>query len=247
MTRAPGLAALTAGAAAITLAGPAAADCADQSCPKEVSTAMSSSGGKLPLVLSVGVRSLSYVPSSHDRFDGSVQSSSLGYDFTGDQLGSSPLRAYGAEIGADYGLTPLVYVGAAAAWGEGSWSAQPFDAGSTTVSPRATVNSHMWLTGLRAGVRLPLGPVSLRAEVLGGAQWIDLQQFATSGGMQMTADASTVAWLVEPRVAADLWVTPYTVLSVFASMPDGSSSAADAGLMVAWHWRSFDGRYSGVL
>jgi hypothetical protein len=226
----------------------AAADCADKSCPTAVSQAMAQSSGRLPLVLSIGVRSLSYAPSSHDRFDGNVASSPTGYSFNGDALGDTPLRAYGVEIGADYALTPLVYAGLATAWGEGSWSAQPFQAGGVTVSPRATVNSHMWLTGARAGVRLPLGPVSLRAEVLGGAQWMDLQQFATTTtGGQMSADATTVAWLVDPRVAADLWVTPYVVVSAFAAMPELDTRAANGGLLLAWHLRSFDGRYSGVL
>jgi hypothetical protein len=249
MMRSRTCAALVVAAASILSSREAAADCAgaDKSCPTTVSQAMAQSSGRFPLILSIGLRSLSYAPSSHDRFDGNVQASPMGYAFNGDALGDSALRAYGLEIGADYALTPLVYAGVATAWGEGSWTAQPFDAGGVTVSPRATVNSHMWLSGVRAGVRLPLGPVSLRAEVLGGAEWIDLQQFAGMAGGQMTADASTVSWLVEPRVSADLWVTPYLVVSAFAAMPGVNTQAANGGLMLAWHWRSFDGRYSGVL
>jgi hypothetical protein len=248
MMRSRTFAALLVGAVSILSTRVAAADCADKSCPAVVSEAMAQSGNRFPLILSMGVRSMSYAPSSHDRFDGNVASSSTGYQFQGDALGDTPLRAYGLEIGADYALTPLFYTGLATAWGEGSWSAQPFQAGGVIVSPRATVNSHMWLTGVRAGVRLPLGPVSLRAELLGGAQWMDLQQYATtSTGGQMSADATTVAWLVEPRVAADLWVTPYVVVSAFAAMPGIDTQAANGGILLAWHWRSFDGRYSGVL
>lgn len=240
---------LVVGAVGILTTRTAAADCTggDKSCPAVVSQAMASSSTRLPLILSIGVRSLSYAPSSHDRFDGNVQASPMGYAFNGDALGDAPLRAYGLEVGADYALTPLIYAGVATAWGEGTWSAQPFQADGVTVSPRATVNSHMWLTGVRAGVRLPLGPVSFRAELLGGAKWIDLQQFAGMAGGQMTADATTVSWLVEPRVSADLWVTPYLVVSAFAAMPEANAQAANGGLMLAWHWRSFDGRYSGVL
>lgn len=242
-------AAILAASASIFSARVATADCAgaDKSCPTPVSQAMAQSGGRFPLILSFGFRTMSYAPSSSDRFDGNVQASPMGYSFNGDALGDSPLRAYGLELGADYALTPLVYAGLATAWGEGSWSAQPFEAGGVTVSPRATVNAHMWLSGVRAGVRLPLGPVSLRAEVLGGAQWIDLQQFASMGVGQMTADATTVEWLAEPRVAADLWVTPYLVVSAFGAMPGFDTRAANGGLLLAWHWRSFDGRYSGVL
>lgn len=143
-------------------------------------------------------------------------------------------------------LTPFVYVGAAGAWGEGSWSATPFQAGGVLVQPRGTVNAHMWQTGLRAGLRIPLGPITARAEVLGGAEWVALQQLAASDTMQMTGGASTVTWLVEPRAAVDLWVTPYTVLSAFAAMPGIETRAANGGVLFSWHLRSFDGRYSGV-
>lgn len=239
--------AATIATAAVLVAREAQADCTDGSCPREVAQAMADSSARRPLVLSVGLRSLSYVPSSRDRFDGDIQASPMGYQFSGDSLGDSTVRAYGGEIGADLAVTPLVYVGAAAAWGEGAWSATPFPAGALTIEPRGTVDVHMWQTGLRAGVRLPLGPISVRAEVLGGAEWLSLQQLALQGAGSMTATAASVTWLVEPRVAVDLWTTPYTVLSAFGTMPDFDSRGANGGLLFAWHVRSFDGRYSGVL
>lgn len=226
---------------------PAAADCADPSCPKEVSQAMASSAARYPLVLSVALRSLSYAPSSRDRFDGNVQTSPTGYQFTGDALGGSPVRAYGAELGLDWAFSSFFYAGAAAAWGEGAWSATPFAAGPMTIEPRSTINARLWLTGLRAGVRLPLGPLSVRGEMLGGAEWIDLAQYASVGTSSWTASATSVAWLVEPRVAVDLWTSPYTVVSVFGTMPGFDSRAANGGVAFAVHLRSFDGRYVGVL
>jgi hypothetical protein len=240
-------AALALGAACILSGRAAAADCADQSCPREVSTAMAASATRLPLVLSVGLRTLTYSPSARDRFDGGVQSSSSGYEFMGDALGNSPLRAYGPEIGIDWAFSPFAYIGADASWGTGSWWSQPFAAGQTMVGPRGTVNEQMWLSGLRAGVRLPLGPVSLRTELLGGAEWVSLEQYATAAGGQALANAQSVFWLVEPRVAADLWVSPFVALSAFATMPGFQPQATNAGVAVAWHPRSFDGRYIGVL
>ena len=225
----------------------AAADCADLSCPKEVSQAMAASVTRYPLVLTLGLRSLSYQPSSRDRFDGAVQTSPAGYQFSGDSLGDSAVRAYGGEVGLDWAFTSFFYAGAAAAWGEGAWSAAPFAAGAMTIDPRATVNAHLWLTGVRGGVRLPLGPLSVRGEMLGGAEWISLQQYATIGQSSMTATASTVTWLLEPRVAVDLWTTPFTAVSVFGTMPGFDSRAANGGVAFAVHLRSFDGRYVGVL
>ena len=103
------------------------------------------------------------------------------------------------------------------------------------------------LTGVRAGVRLPLGPLSVRGEMLGGAEWISLQQYASIGQGSMTANATTVTWLLEPRVAVDLWTTPYTAVSVFGTMPGFDSRAVNGGVAFAVHLRSFDGRYVGVL
>jgi len=225
----------------------AAADCADMSCPKEVSQAMAASAARYPLVLTVGLRSLSYEPSSRDRFDGNVQTGATGYQFTGDSLGDAPVRAYGGEVGLDWAFNSFFYAGAAAAWGEGAWSAAPFTSGAMSIDPRGTVNAHLWLTGLRAGVRLPLGPISLRGEMLGGAEWIALQQYASVGQSSMTANATTVTWLLEPRVAVDLWTTPFTALSVFGTMPGFDSRATNGGVAFAVHLRSFDGRYVGVL
>ncbi|HEY8088769.1 MAG TPA: hypothetical protein VIF09_13010, partial [Polyangiaceae bacterium] len=202
--------------AILSAAGTARADCTDGSCPRDVAQAMSESGARRPLVLSFGLRSLSYMPSSRDRFDGNLSAGPMSYQFNGDSLGGDPVRTFGGEVGADLLLTPFVYIGAAGAWGEGSWSTTPFAAGDVMVQPRGTINAHIWQTGLRAGVRIPLGPITARAELLGGAQWISLEQQAVSTTMQMVGGASTVTWLVEPRAAVDLWTTPYTVLSAFA-------------------------------
>jgi hypothetical protein len=234
-------------AASLLLARTAAADCADPSCPKEVSSAMAKSAGRPALVVSVALRSLSYAPNARDRFDGTVQSSPRGYQFQGDALGDSTLRAYGGEVGLDWAFTPFTYFGAAGAWGAGEWSAPPFQAGTMTVEPRATVNARIWTGGLRAGVRLPLGPLSFRGELLGGAEWVSLQQLASSATTSMTADAATAMWLLEPRAAVDLWTTPFTAVSVFGSMPGFDARATNAGVAFAIHVRSFDGRYTGVL
>jgi hypothetical protein len=244
---AKGAAAVGVVGAILSVAGTARADCTDGSCPRDVAQAMAESGAHRPLVLSFGLRSLSYMPSSRDRFDGNLSAGPMSYQFNGDSLGGDPVRAFGGEVGADLLLTPFVYIGAAGAWGEGAWTATPFAAGDVMVQPRGTINAHLWQTGLRGGVRIPLGPITARAEILGGAQWVSLEQQAVSTTMQMVGGASTVTWLVEPRAAVDLWTTPYTVLSAFAAMPGVDARAANGGILFAWHMRSFDGRYSGVL
>jgi hypothetical protein len=76
---------------------------------------------------------------------------------------------------------------------------------------------------------------------------VSLQQYATMTAGQTAATAQSVFWLVEPRVAADLWVSPFVAISAFATMPGFVPQATNAGIAVAWHPRSFDGRYIGVL
>ena len=63
----------------------------------------------------------------------------------------------------------------------------------------------------------------------------------------MAASAQSALWLVEPRAAVDLWVSPYVAVTAFATMPGFNAQATNAGFSVAWHPRSFDGRYVGVL
>lgn len=88
-------AAVAAAIGAILSARSAWADCTDGSCPRDVAQAMAESGSRRPLVLSFGLRSLSYMPSSRDKFDGSLSAGPMTYQFNCDSLGSDPVRAWG--------------------------------------------------------------------------------------------------------------------------------------------------------
>jgi len=97
--------------------------------------------------------------------------------------------------------------------------------------------------GASAGLRLPLGPVSLRGEMLVGANWVSLSQYASNATNKLTSTATAITALIEPRAAIDLWVTPFATVSLFGAMPSFEPSAVDAGIMLSGHFRAFDGRY----
>ena len=198
------------------------------------------------LVGSIGVRSLSYSPSSSTTFDGNVETSPLAYKLSGDSFGPTALRAYGVEFGLGWYPTAFTYVGAALAVGEGKYGGPSFVADSLRIEPRDSLNVSMTYFGGVGGLRLPLGPVSLRAEMAVGGNWISVDQYASTATNRLTSTASATALLIEPRAALDVWATPFLTVSLFASTPSFDTNATNAGLMVAGHLRAFDGRY-GLL
>jgi hypothetical protein len=188
-------------------------------------------------------RTLSYVPSSGGTFDGNVESSPLAYHFTGSALGSSAVRSYGGETGAAWLPFPYLYLGAALAFGMGSASPPAFTANGLTITPGAGVNVSDTGVGGVVGVRLPLGALSLRADALLGASFLSLDEYVSTGGRQLTASGSATAFLVEPRLHADVWLTPFVTVGLFATMPSFTPSATNAGFSLAFHTSAFDGRF----
>lgn len=196
-----------------------------------------------PSRVHAGAPIAAYAPSGA-AFDGNVESSPLAYHFSGNALGPSAVETYGLELGALWFPTPYTYVGPAVAFGFGYSGATPAVAGGLSLQPRGTLNASITDLGLVAGLRLPLGVFSLRADVLAGGQWISIDQYVQSGSSSLTATASSTVLLVEPRVSLDLWANPYFTVSAVAAMPNFDERALSGGLMLAGHFRAFDGKSS---
>jgi hypothetical protein len=195
-----------------------------------------------PIVATLTLRSISYSPSAHDSFDGNVESSSLAYKFGGNAFGS-PLRTFGAEMGLFWYPTPFTYVGPALGFGEGKYSGGSFVANALTIEPRDSLNVTTTAVGGVVGLRLPLGPISLRGELFAGADFLSIDQYAQNGSTLLTATSSATSFLLEPRAAVDLWATPFVTVSLFGAMPSFDARAMDGGIVLAGHLRAFDGRY----
>ncbi len=87
------------------------------------------------------------------------------------------------------------------------------------------------------------GPFQLRGEIFGGGRLVvvggkdDAAASATSGAAFLGG-----AWVVEPRAAVDVWLTPDTTLGLWAGSDVLQRGAWSTGIAFAFHSRSFDAR-----
>jgi hypothetical protein len=196
------------------------------------------------IALSLGLRSASYDTTRGGAFDGNVESSSLAYHFPGSAMGAGVVRSYGLDLGALYYMVPYLYLGADVVATLGNYGAPSFHSNGLVISPSSPLNVSQWEAGGVLGARLPLGWVALRADVLLGASWLSLDQYALSGGHERTATAEAVSLLVEPRVHLDVWTRPFLTVSAFAAMPGFVPATLSGGVELTGHFRAFDGAFA---
>ncbi len=195
-------------------------------------------------VVSLSARSLSYLPSRGGSVDGSggTAQAPIAYSYPGSAMGKRPLRAYGGELGMFWYPVPYFYLGTAFAAGAGSYDGPSIQTGGARIDPAGTPNLTMLALGGVLGLRVPAGPISVRGDVLGGGQWVWLSQRAyPATGNEEAVRASAAAWLLEPRLSVDVWLTPFASLSAFVGVPNLDQSAVNFGLGVSGHVRAFDG------
>jgi hypothetical protein len=141
---------------------------------------------------------------------------------------------------------PYFYVGAGLAYGAGHSSAAPFSANGLTLTPGAGLNVSDTVVSGVVGGRLPLGPVSIRLDLLAGASLMSVDQYATSGPNQLTATGSATGLYLEPRVHLDVWATPFFSVGAFAGMPNLDTTGTNVGVTLSVHTVAYDGRF-GLL
>jgi hypothetical protein len=99
--------------------------------------------------------------------------------------------------------------------------------------------------GAYGGLRLPLGPLSLRAEGYAGARILNLSQKALgSDGVGHSTNATTLIGVFEPRAVLDVWVSPRLTLTAYAGFDLPTGSVRSFGLTFEGHLRAFDGAYT---
>lgn len=189
--------------------------------------------GRTPASVSTGWVSDDFDPAGH-----SFEEKRLGYanqigHFEGDRL--APIHGNGFFVDARMHVTPWIYAGVdlRAAWGDPPASTFAFAGGQQMTWDSA------WLATMAGvvGARVPLGRVSLRGELVAGIHG------ATLSSTAMDTSADTVAPLVEPRVALDLWMSPWWVLEANAGANLLDRSEHVFGLGLSFHGQAFDGRY----
>ena len=189
--------------------------------------------GRMPAVVTSGWITDAFDPVGHSFDEKRVGYANVTGQFSGDHL--APIRGNGFFVDVRLHVTPTFYAGVdlRAAWGDAPASTFAFAGGETMTWDSA------WLASMAgvAGTRIPLGRVSLRGEVVAGVHG------ATLGSKDAGMSASAAAPLLEPRVAADVWLSPWWAFeaSAGANVLDRSEHVFSVGL--ALHLQAFDGSF----
>ncbi len=136
-------------------------------------------------------------------------------------------------------VTRGVYVGGEVGLGFGNAPAVPLGEPASVTTP--TNPSVHLVGGALLGIQsIRSGPFQLRGELFGGARVVALPAKDEAG--VATASFVGAAWMMEPRVAADVWVAPDITLGVWGGTDVLQRGAWSTGLALVLHTRSFDAR-----
>lgn len=197
-----------------------------------------------PITLGFGARYLSFAPEGTTfkgalKRDGKV--TNVAYDSSA--LGTAPLGGGGFGLRITGFVLPFIYAGIEYGITLGHNERAGFSAGGATFEPTGKlVDTFGFGGGGLVGLRLPLGPISVRGEVLFGGYTLSLMQSVVKGTLESNSvpmGAST--WAIEPRVAVDLWATPWMTVSGSYGRNVVDHGSQTAALTLTWHVRSFDG------
>lgn len=189
--------------------------------------------GRAPAAVTSGWISDAFNPAGHSFDENRTGYANLTGRFSGDRL--EPMRGNGFYLDVRVHLTPMLYAGVdlRAASADAPAATFAFAGGQPMTWDSAWL---MTMAGV-AGARIPLGRLSLRAEIVAGLHGAELSSQA------MDTSASTVAPLVEPRLAADLWLSPWWALEAMAGANALDRSEHVFGVGLALHLQAFDGRF----
>jgi hypothetical protein len=205
----------------------------------------------LPLVLQFGIWHGAFVPRDVT-FGASVSSPSRDANvndpnsfepvdgFDGTQRSSSLVRTWGAELRAHGFFTQGIYAGLELALAFGGSNQGPFEVAGHEISGSMAVVQVRFLPVV--GLRVPLGPLSLRTEIALGGQVRSFHQEARlSSSKTVRIAAVSGATVLEPRMILDFWTGPKTTVSAWAGLNALRFRDHAIGLAFAFHGRSFDG------
>jgi hypothetical protein len=198
-----------------------------------------------PVSTSVGARTMTYLPAHSGAVDGNVETSPIAYHFPATQLEAPALRAYGLEANVLVVPWRYVYTGVTAGIGWGQYDGAPLVANALSIQPGVFPNMTQVAVGGVVGLRVPVGPVTVRAGATLGLDSLSLSQYASpsgsTGSTALTATGSATGLLLEPRVDVDWFATPFCSAGVFVTMPYLEPEATNVGLSLTLHMRDYGG------
>lgn len=170
-----------------------------------------------------------------------------GYSYRGEALGLSTVSALGVDGGAAIYVWGQLYLGIEGGFSLGSTTTGSFQTSGVALSDAAGIDVVMLHGGIPIGYRVPLGRASIRGEFLFGATGVSLThdvralvpERAPAGGT-----TSAGRWLIEPRIAADVWFTQHISMGAYAGVNMLDYGGRVFGISLTFHNRAFDGDMS---
>ncbi len=167
------------------------------------------------------------------------------FTIPGDKLGSTAFGTAGFNLRMEAFVWSWIYIGAEFGLGLGHNQIADFNAMVAKVpqnftGSEAAVNTVLFHGGVFAGLRIPLGRVSLRLEGLAAGNVTSLNVHSTAGDYIGSAASGALM----PRAAIDFWASPNVTFSVYGGVNALDTGERTLGLMLEYHVRSFDGAFA---
>lgn len=125
---------------------------------------------------------------------------------------------------------------AALSTGDGA-AARSMADNTAMLTPRAAT---AFFVGAVLGAETRMGRLTLAGEVLGGFRGVNVTAESHRGACETTETSIDPNALVEGRVRADVWVTPWVTLGAYAGR-DVATESTSVGVGIGGHVRAFDG------
>jgi hypothetical protein len=163
--------------------------------------------------------------------------------YGGDPLRLGRIQTYGVEGESRLFLGPNAYFGYMLGLGVGrAQSDTTFEADGHRYDASSGGGVLSFRTGALLGAALPLQRLRVRFESLVGLQMISLSHdvASTSGGATERTSSLNATFLLEPRVALDLWVGPRVTVSAYVGKDLLHLRDTTAGIGFSLHALRFD-------
>lgn len=202
-----------------------------------------SSERTFPLVLGIGMWSGHVVPANRN-WSGTIgKNNPERLKVAGDGLGIRSIDDVGFDLRFHGFINKHFYTGIDWAMSFGNVHPRIAPQQDFVFEEKRSLN---WVHARIAGVvggRLPLGPFSARLEALVGLQVASVSVLASkNGGDPLNGSFTSVAFLLEPRLAVDVWTSPWSTITAWGGASVFFPADRTMGLSIALHGRAFDGR-----
>lgn len=202
----------------------------------------------MPLVAAFGFFSSHVEPRGrtwHASIDKKGDASSEGVGVSGAAMGMRSVQTFGFDFRFVGNLSQHAYLGLDTAMAFAAIDSAVAPTGGFEFRDQKTLDFVHVREALVLGGRVPLGRLSLRVESLVGFDVVSASLEMRKGqGDWRRGSVTSFTFLLEPRVAVDVWMSPWSTVSLWAGTNFLHPNDRATGVSFAIHGRSFDGRLS---